>query len=502
MSNDKKDSKDSGVLTHLFDREKESASPNPAINAPAFKTGLKVNLDQLQPYDRNPRQSVNPKYDSIKTSIKNSGLDHPPNITARPGADHYMIRDGGNTRLKILRELWEETHDIQFFEFGCTYYPWESDLHAIAKHMAENEERGDTPFIDKALAAKDLEAEILLADNIDSISIRQLADRITREGWTVNHSNLGVMFYAVNELHTYLSTALWNGIGRDSVKKIKKLEKSAREYWNGIAEDSNASFDDAWHSSLTECDSEDFSISDLQSELCSHIKDALNIQGTAGIVDAEIDAIINGYNRQRIIPDATPIPITAPKRTQPPSEPDSGASTAANTTVTTSTQTAETARTEIPVIPTGLNESKENPQHLKEGIQDLLIKIVEIGDMEKFIEFANRSVGFSVHLSLFPRIDTGRLPHYSFMQETILAVLAQIRSTALDDPNHLINEDICKYLFNGHWQQMSYQLYLGNLVAETDENFGDAQLWASIASVKKYVRTWNQSIKSGGLETI
>ena len=70
-----------------------------------------VALNQLRAFDLNPRLTKNPEYDEIKESIRNRGLDYPPQITQRPGESFYIIANGGNTRLAILNELWLETHD-------------------------------------------------------------------------------------------------------------------------------------------------------------------------------------------------------------------------------------------------------------------------------------------------------------------------------------------------------------------------------------------------------
>src|SRR3546814_2894171 len=69
---------------------------------------MMVTLNQLRPYDHDPRVTRNPAYAEIKASIRERGLDAPPAITRRPGEAHYIIRNGGNTRLAILRELWSE----------------------------------------------------------------------------------------------------------------------------------------------------------------------------------------------------------------------------------------------------------------------------------------------------------------------------------------------------------------------------------------------------------
>src|SRR3546814_4247422 len=83
--------------------------------------------------------------DLIKASIRERGLDAAPAITRRPGEDHYIIRNGGNTRLAILRELWSETKDEQFFRISCLFRPWPSrgEVVMLTGHLAENELRGD-----------------------------------------------------------------------------------------------------------------------------------------------------------------------------------------------------------------------------------------------------------------------------------------------------------------------------------------------------------------------
>lgn len=75
-----------------------------ALTDPIADTPMVVTLDQLRPYDHNPRVTRNPLYDEIKASIRERGLDAPPAITRRPGERAYIIRNGGNTRLAILRE--------------------------------------------------------------------------------------------------------------------------------------------------------------------------------------------------------------------------------------------------------------------------------------------------------------------------------------------------------------------------------------------------------------
>lgn len=88
---------------------------------------MPVALDQLRAFDLNPRITRNPNYDEIKESIRHRGLEHPPQITQRPGELFYIIANGGNTRLAILNDLWLETHDKKYWNITCYFRKWGSD---------------------------------------------------------------------------------------------------------------------------------------------------------------------------------------------------------------------------------------------------------------------------------------------------------------------------------------------------------------------------------------
>lgn len=129
------------LLAKGFDRSGPSAA---TLSDPIADTPMVVTLDELRPYEHDPRVTRNPAYEEIKTSIRERGLDAPPAITRRPGEAHYIIRNGGNTRLAILRELWSETKEERFFRIACLFRPWPArgEIVALTGHLAENELRG------------------------------------------------------------------------------------------------------------------------------------------------------------------------------------------------------------------------------------------------------------------------------------------------------------------------------------------------------------------------
>ena len=89
------------LLAAGFERNGPSAV---ALSDPIADTPMVVTLDQLRPYDHDPRKKRNPVYEEIKASIRERGLDAAPALTRRPGEGPYILPNGGNTRLAIVRE--------------------------------------------------------------------------------------------------------------------------------------------------------------------------------------------------------------------------------------------------------------------------------------------------------------------------------------------------------------------------------------------------------------
>ena len=168
------------LLATGFERSGPSAA---TLSDPIADTPMVVTLDQLRPYDHDPRVTRNPAYAEIKASIRERGLDAPPAITRRPGEAHYIIRNGGNTRLAILRELWSETKEERFFRIACLFRPWPArgEIVALTGHLAENELRGGLTFIERALGIEKAR-EFYEQESGQALSQSELARRLNAEG--------------------------------------------------------------------------------------------------------------------------------------------------------------------------------------------------------------------------------------------------------------------------------------------------------------------------------
>jgi len=169
------------LLAGGFERNFPSAS---VLTDPIVDTPMVVTLDELRPYDHDPRVKRNPAYEEIKASIRERGLDAAPAITRRPCEPYYIIRNGGNTRLAILRELWSETKDERFFRISCLFRPWpeRGEIITLTGHLAENELRGNLTFIERALGVE--RARELYEQETDKpLSKAELTRRLNADGY-------------------------------------------------------------------------------------------------------------------------------------------------------------------------------------------------------------------------------------------------------------------------------------------------------------------------------
>lgn len=246
-------------------------SPDPIV-----RTRIIVTLDKLKPYDRNPRRRRNPLYAEIKESIRARGLDNPPSITRRPGEEFFIINNGGNTRIEILGELYQETNDRKYFEIGCDFVPWENEAKILAGHLIENDLRGDISLIDRALSLRDLLNTVAYEAGIEAkeIGIRDYSRRLEAMGYAVSPSILSRLFQALDLLYPYIPEAMHGGMGKPQVEKILGLRTALLECWNsrGLEE---PQFAPAFAHALSHTDSENWSADSAQEfivrDLCTQI---------------------------------------------------------------------------------------------------------------------------------------------------------------------------------------------------------------------------------------
>jgi ParB family protein of integrating conjugative element (PFGI_1 class) len=219
---------------------------------------VQVTLEQIHPFTLNPRTSRNPGYDALKASIRARGLDNPPVLTRRPGEQHYTLASGGNTRLAILNELWQETRDTRFYQVCWPYRPWPNDisleqgeLQCLIGHLAENDLHNGLTFIERAngiLRLRDLYRDA----GITCSSQQTLAEQLTHDGYPVTQSKISRMVQTVDWLLPCIPNALYAGLTRTVIERLLALRSAAEQVWNTLASpESGQNFAGVFNTALT-----------------------------------------------------------------------------------------------------------------------------------------------------------------------------------------------------------------------------------------------------------
>lgn len=190
---------------------------------------ISINLDDIHEFALNPRRTDNPLFAEIKASIATIGLQQPLKVTRRPGEAGYTLYDGGNTRLRALKQLWQETHDEKFFYQRCHFVPYVSDADILLHHMVENEVRGEMTLLDKSLAVWRLKSLYEQAQD-KSLSVRELAEMLAQHGWSVKRNSVSLFVFTAQYLAERLPQALAAGMGRPRIEEIRKTFHAIRKY--------------------------------------------------------------------------------------------------------------------------------------------------------------------------------------------------------------------------------------------------------------------------------
>ncbi|HBN9090127.1 ParB family protein [Pseudomonas aeruginosa] len=297
------------------------------LSDPISDTPMVLTLDQVLPWHDNPRTTRNPKFDEIKESIRHRGLDTPPPVTRRPGEDKYRIRNGGNTRLEALNELYKETGDERYFRFNCLFKPWDKqrgEIIALTGHLAENDLKGDLKFIERAVGIQKAKAWYE-EEKGEPVGIRELSRKLTDDGYPVSHSHISKMLDAVEILLPAIPVMLYSGLGKPQIEKLLSLRKSASSCWTRLYAGEGIDFEMLFQDTLAIFDSspDEFIFERFQDELIDQMKRPLGLR-----YDQILLEITNGQQEQR---RSTLVDLPAPAA--PPEIPPVGQeSPAASTT--------------------------------------------------------------------------------------------------------------------------------------------------------------------------
>lgn len=267
-----------------------SSTPVARLADPIKETPMVLTLDEMAPYDHNPRTTRNPLYEEIKESIRARGLDQPPPVTRRPGEDKFIIRTGGNTRLEILNDLWRETKDERYYRVHCLFRPWSDrgEIVSLTGHLAENDLRGNLMFIERAVHLEAIKQHYL-KESGGSLSLREFSRKLKEDGYSISHSHLSKMQEAVRILLPAVPSLLYSGLGKPQIEKILALRSAALQAWckyKGTEDDFYILFQEVLNNFDGHTDN--FVFETIQDELIGQIRRALDV-GYEEVLGAILD---------------------------------------------------------------------------------------------------------------------------------------------------------------------------------------------------------------------
>ena len=275
---------------------------------PLKEMPMRVNIDELRPSRVLPRLKKNPMYEDIKESIRKKGLDQAPPITKIPGEDGYVISDGGNTRLEILKELYEETGDKRLYTINFIFRQWEYEIISIVFHLTENGLRADFTFIERSLGIS--RSKALYEDELKkSLSSRELSELLKNNGYPISHTLISKMLNTVEYLYPHIPEILKSGLSRNQIEKILMLRSICNEIYKKTKKyDNDTAFVEGFNLILTEFDYEPevYSYERLQDEMFGYFAKLLGI--SYQIFEFELDEKNNkGIKKNDTTRDSIPL---------------------------------------------------------------------------------------------------------------------------------------------------------------------------------------------------
>lgn len=124
-----------------------TAGINPMDEADGSVTILSI--DDIVTYSHNPRSKPNSKRADIKASMAVEGITNMISVTRRSPNEKYFPYGGGNTRVELAKELFAEG-DTKFATMTVITKKWPGEAKVISAHLAENDNRGDITFWERA----------------------------------------------------------------------------------------------------------------------------------------------------------------------------------------------------------------------------------------------------------------------------------------------------------------------------------------------------------------
>jgi ParB family protein of integrating conjugative element (PFGI_1 class) len=188
--------------------------------------GSRISCFEIEVFSLNQRRSMNPLYGEIKESILKKGVQNPLHIVFHPIQKKWVLSQGGQTRLLISRELYEETQDEMFLFPPVIQKPYTSDLELCINHLIENHLRGENTFLETAYAVMNIRN--LMAQTSGEVPTQDaLAVEMSLKGMPIRRQSITAIFYASEVLAPNITNSTFlEELSRKTIDSIRAIRKS------------------------------------------------------------------------------------------------------------------------------------------------------------------------------------------------------------------------------------------------------------------------------------
>lgn len=182
-----------------------------------------ISCFDIEVFHLNQRHSKNPKYDDIKESARNKGIQDPLHIVFHPEQERWVLSQGGQTRLLICRELYEETGSEEYLYPSIVKQKFTSDLDLCINHLVENHLRGDNTFLETANAVVNIRKLVQSGDGSEPTQ-EELAQEMSRRGMPIRRQSITAMLYLAEEIAPKITNDHFlSNVSRKLVDSIRSL---------------------------------------------------------------------------------------------------------------------------------------------------------------------------------------------------------------------------------------------------------------------------------------
>lgn len=203
--------------------------------SPAINSESPISIRDIRVFKLNPRKSPNPLYEEIKDSIRHSGLTTPLHVVLHPEEGAFVLSRGGQTRLTILNELYEETSDQQFLYPDVIVEPFVDDSFLLIQHVVENKLRSPNTYYEIAKSISLIRQILTQKGGGEAPTQESLAAYMSESGLPIRRQSLSGYLYLSDTLSTRVSdtTLLASVISRTMMDQIRTLRNSLSDAMDG-----------------------------------------------------------------------------------------------------------------------------------------------------------------------------------------------------------------------------------------------------------------------------